>query len=146
GWRDRMRLLPRAPLAAVLSGELPLVGSRTDPRAPRGRVSPVEARAYMGIAYDDLRHDEHAYLTSRSRTWRSDALLVARALVAAALAPSAALPPPRRVRVLGATLDNLTAAAALDTIFAPPRRARARMVCFAHAHLLNLAYRDVELA
>lgn len=141
-----MRLLPRASLTAVVSGELPLIGSRIDSRAPRGWVSPVEARAYMGIAYEDLRHEELAYLASPSRTWRSDTSIVARALIASALAPSAVLRHPRRARVLSATLDNVTAAEALDEIFAPPRASRARIVCFAHAHLLNLAHRDAELA
>ncbi len=73
------RPLPRARLRDVVLRRRPLVGSRFDPRLPRGLVSPVEMRMNMGIAYGDLVAEEQHYLAKRS-PW-TDVLTLAGALI-----------------------------------------------------------------
>ncbi|UJR81178.1 WecB/TagA/CpsF family glycosyltransferase [Sandaracinus amylolyticus] len=141
-----MRLLPRATLTSVLTGASPLVGSRADDGSPRGWISPIEARALLGIEYVDLVEAERTYLTSPERSWWSDAKIVARAAVANALVPERELVRERRPHLVSAHVDNVTVDEALRTIVDAPRRDRARIVHFAHAHLLNLAYEDEALA
>ncbi|PTX90847.1 WecB/TagA/CpsF family glycosyltransferase [Opitutus sp. ER46] len=130
-------LLPRATLKQVLGGRARLVGARCDARLPRGLVSPVEARLRMGIPYGDLHGAEAAYLARR--TLGSDLGVVARALLAAALAPSARAAAARRPFVVSAPLDNLSIMEAVQVVLAPPEAERARLVYFVHAHALNQA-------
>lgn len=137
-------LLPRARLADVMMGKMPLVGSRLDPAAPRGLFSPVESRVHLGIPYGDLAEDEARYL--RERDAAKDAGVVLRALLASALAQEAqeAHPAPK---IVSARVHNLSIDEALDAIFEPPgARDRARMVHFVHPHALNLASFDAGLA
>jgi N-acetylglucosaminyldiphosphoundecaprenol N-acetyl-beta-D-mannosaminyltransferase len=137
-------LLPRARLADVVMGKTPLVGSRLDPAAPRGLVSPVESRVHLGIPYGDLVEDEARYL--REHDAAKDAGVVLRALIASALAQEEkkALAAPR---IVSAKVHNLSIDEALDAIFEPTGdRRRARVVHFVHPHALNLAAFDAEHA
>jgi N-acetylglucosaminyldiphosphoundecaprenol N-acetyl-beta-D-mannosaminyltransferase len=138
------RLLEHAPLTAVLRGEAPWVGSRLDPDAPRGWVSPVEARVQLGLHYGDMRTLESERLRARSPL--RDASTVVTALVSRAVAPTAEAPRPERPWVVSSRVDNLTTDDALDTIFALPQRERARIIHFVHPHALNLASDDGVLA
>ncbi|WP_053233390.1 WecB/TagA/CpsF family glycosyltransferase [Sandaracinus amylolyticus] len=141
-----MRLLPRATLTSVLRGASPIVGSRADDGAPRGWISPIEARALLGIEYVDLVEAERTYLASPERSWWSDTKVVARAALANALVPERELVFERRPHLVSACVDNLTVDEALHAIVDAPRADRARIVHFAHAHLLNLAYEDDALS
>lgn len=139
-----VELLPRASLSDVVKGRTPLVGSRLDPNAPRGLVSPVESRVHLGIPYGDLAEDEAKYL--RERRPSDDAGVLLRALLASALAQEEkeAHPAPK---IVSAKVHNLTIDEALDAVFAPPGdRRRASIVHFVHPHALNLAAFDAEHA
>jgi len=133
-------LLPRARLRDVLRGDAQLVGSRCDERAPRGLVSPIEARVHMGIPYGDLAVEERRYL--EQRTTGADAGVVLRALVASLCAPNGDTASPRRPKIVSARVDNITIDEAIDAILAPPSGAHAKMVHFVHPHALNLAAFD----
>lgn len=137
-------MLPRARLSDVVRRRAPLVGSRFDPSAPRGYVSPVEARWIMGIPYGGLHEEERDYL--RRRTARSDAAVVARSAVAHLLAPRGGARPVDRPFIVAARVDNLTIDEAVEAIFRAPHGGRARMVSIVHPHALNLAAFDPELA
>ena len=100
-------LLPRARLVDVLLGRAPLVGSRLDPSAPRGLVSPVEARVRMGIPYGDLRADEAAQLAAGA-----GAKVALKALVAALLEGGGEETP--SVPLVSTELDALTIEEALE--------------------------------
>lgn len=134
------RLLPRASVSDVLHGRGRVVGSRLDPVAPRGVVSPVEARVNLGIPYADLADEERRYLEMRSVG--KDLGIVVRALVTAPLA--AAGPPPEgvRPRIVSANVDPITIHDAVEQILATPAGDRARIVHFVHPHALNLAAFD----
>jgi N-acetylglucosaminyldiphosphoundecaprenol N-acetyl-beta-D-mannosaminyltransferase len=134
-------LLPRASLADVVRGRAPLVGSRLDPSAPRGWVSPVEARVHLGLPTADLVEEERRILAGARRPL-SDAALLGRALLSHGLAGGGA--PVRRPFIVAAPVDNLTVDDALAALFeeAP---ARGRMVHFVHAHALNVATFDPSL-
>lgn len=134
---------PRASVRDVLAGRARLVGARTAAEGRRGLVSPVEARLALGLAYEDPRAVERAYLERRS--FRRDLGVLARAALAA-LISGGPRSRPARVHIVSATVDNLTVEEALDRIFAPPPANRSRTVFFAHAHALTLARRDRALA
>jgi N-acetylglucosaminyldiphosphoundecaprenol N-acetyl-beta-D-mannosaminyltransferase len=133
-------LLPRAPLAAVLGGRAPLVGSRLDPSAPRGFVSPIEARVHLGIPYGDLAREE------RDRIEASDEILgvLLRAAVSRLLAGDGEASTGRPF-IVATHVDALTIDEALDRLIAPGPEERARVVHFVHPHALNLAAGDAEL-
>jgi len=147
-------LLPRARVRDVLRGRAKVVGSRLDPEAPRGLVSPVESRIHLGIPYSDPVAEEARLILSRSA--RGDAGHVVRALFTAALAPKGTAVPARSPKIVSAQVDNVTIEEAIEAIFersdAQGRSiegrgaARARMVHFVHPHALNLAAFDAELA
>ncbi len=136
-------LLPRAKLRDVLRGEAKLVGARCDPDAPRGLVSPIEARMHMGIAYGDLEDEERRWLEGRHGPI-DEVGVVARALVAGVLAPGEGADVDR-AHIVSADVHNVTIEEALERIFEEPDT-RARFVFFVHAHALNLAAFDRELA
>jgi N-acetylglucosaminyldiphosphoundecaprenol N-acetyl-beta-D-mannosaminyltransferase len=131
-------------LRDVLGGRARLVGSRFDSAKPRGFLSPVEARLRMGIPYDDLRLAEESYLATRS--FKADMGVLARAALAAALAPSRAAKPAARPFVVSANVDNITIDEALDLAVTPPETSRAKLLFFVHAHALNLARFNREFA
>lgn len=135
-------LLPRAPLFDVLTGKAPLVGSRANENAPRGFISPIEARVLLGIPYADLADEERAYL--QHHTAKSDAQVVAKTLVAHALAPAGGAQDVPRPHIVSATVDNVTIEAALDLIVERHDETRAMLVYFVHAHALNLAAFDAD--
>lgn len=142
-----VELLPRANLRTVLRGDAQIVGSRCDPKLPRGLVSPIEARITAGMPYGDLAAAEAEYL--RGRTTCSDVAVLARAALASALSGSGNAREERRPYVVSAYLDNVTITGAVEEIFAPLRGEngeRAKVVCFAHPHALNLARFNTELA
>ncbi|HJK89951.1 MAG TPA: WecB/TagA/CpsF family glycosyltransferase [Polyangiaceae bacterium LLY-WYZ-15_(1-7)] len=128
-------LLPRARLVDVLLGRAPLVGSRLDPSAPRGLVSPVEARVRMGIPYGDLRADEAAQLAAGA-----GAKVALKALVAALLEGGGEETP--SVPLVSTELDALTIEEALEALLAPAPPDRARLAYLVHPHALNLALLD----
>jgi N-acetylglucosaminyldiphosphoundecaprenol N-acetyl-beta-D-mannosaminyltransferase len=136
-------LLPRARLVDVIAGAAPLVGARCDPEAPRGFVSPVEARARLGLAYGDLAAEERTRLQGRG---------VARDLgvLAGAAAVRLVPKPPRgrtgRAFVVSATIDPLTIDEALHAIADPHQLGRARFVWFVHPHALTTAARTPDFA
>lgn len=132
-----MTLLPRASLRDVIARRARLVGSRCDEAKLRGVFSPVEPRLRMGLLYDDPRGVEDAYLARRSL--RTDLAVIARALLASALAPSTKAKPEQRPFLVSARVDNVTVADALRLIFAAPEADRARLLFFIHAHALTLA-------
>lgn len=141
-------LLPRAPLGDVVRGRAPLVGSRLDPAAPRGFVSPIEARVDLGLLYDDARGAERALLARR--TARTDAETIAKTCVARALGGGPGATTTDRPFIVSARVDNVTPERALELVFAAPRTAqgetpRGRFIAFAHPHALNLAWSDGAL-
>ena len=134
-------LLPRASLRDVLRGDAPLVGSRLDQAAPRGLVSPVEARVGLGVPYGDLQEEE------RRRLARRGLRHTLRTLAGAALAASflsAGAPMDRRAFVVSACLDGLTIERAIAELTTPPPKGRTRFFFFAHAHALNVAASDPD--
>lgn len=137
-------LAPRAGFFEVLGGRAPWIGARCTSVAPRGLVSPVEARLALGIPYGDLRTEERRYFQRRTRA--QDLATFARAAVAALLAPSSRAKVDPRPFVVSASVDNVTIPEALETILAPTPSNRGRLVYFVHAHALNLAFRDHALA
>jgi N-acetylglucosaminyldiphosphoundecaprenol N-acetyl-beta-D-mannosaminyltransferase len=137
-------LLPRAALADVLLGRAPLVGSRVDPAAPRGFVSPVEARVHVGIPYGDLAREEARLLPELDLLSRLG--VVARAAIASALAPAEDAAAAPRPWILSALVHNITIEEALEEILARPEGGHATMVHFVHPHALNLAASDADLA
>src|SRR5688572_4445657 len=108
-------LLPRAQLTDVLRGKAPLLGARLDPEAPRGWVSPVEARIHLGIPQADLVEAERRLLNGPRSPLR-DAAAVGRALLAQALAGSEGAAAPRPT-IVAAPVDNLSLDEALAGIF-----------------------------
>lgn len=138
--RAPVRLLPRASVGEVLSGRARVVGSRLDPVARRGLVSPVEARVNLGIPYADLADEERRYLAMRSVG--RDLGIVVRALVTAPLAVGEAASAGVRPRIVSANVDPITIEDAVEEILATPAGERARIVHFVHPHALNLAAFD----
>lgn len=143
-------LLPRASLLDVARGRARVVGSRLHPDAPRGFVSPIEARVRLGLDHEgrsEIAREERVRLEARSA--RADARALLSAAVAAVLAPRPSSEAPARPRVVSAYVDNLTADAAIARILergaAPGEGGRARMVHFVHPHALNLAVLDAAL-
>jgi N-acetylglucosaminyldiphosphoundecaprenol N-acetyl-beta-D-mannosaminyltransferase len=134
--------LPRASLADVLRRRAPLVGARFAAGLPRGLVSPVEARARLGLLYGDPAHAEATALTRRSLR-RDLATLSGAALSRLWPAPGGRRVP--RPYLVAARVDDLGFAGAVSALLAPPRPAappRARLVHFVHAHALDLAAAD----
>ncbi len=127
----------------VLAGRAPLVGARFASEFAEGWVSPADARLALGLAYEDAAAIERDYLSARSS--RRDLALVARTLVARALAPAREGSLEERPWVVACAVDNVTIPEAIERIVAPPRRDRARMVHFVHPHALNLATNDPSL-
>jgi len=136
-------LLPRASLRDVARGRARLVGSRLDERAPRGWVSPVEARVHLGIPYGDLAEEEARLLRARRRATNLAVLI--RAGLAGFVAPSPGSAQTRSPWIVSARVDNISIPEALDAIFSPAISDRARMIHFVHPHALNLAYGNQEL-
>jgi N-acetylglucosaminyldiphosphoundecaprenol N-acetyl-beta-D-mannosaminyltransferase len=131
-------LLPRARLRDVVRGRARLVGARLDARAPRGWVSPIEARFYLGIPYGDLEAEEARLLQARRSA--ADLAVLVRAGLARLAAPSSAAAPIRSPWIVSARIDNIGISQAVDQIFRPPASGHARMIHFVHPHALNLAY------
>ncbi|MFO0755108.1 MAG: WecB/TagA/CpsF family glycosyltransferase [Byssovorax sp.] len=137
-----IKLLPRARLADVLRGRAPLVGSRCDPEAPRGLVSPIEARARLGLVYGDPREEEARQLDPKGAL--GELGVVARSAVAHLLWPEGGARSLPRPYIVSAHVDNVTYREALDFTFAPPEGGAARMIHFVHPHALNLAAFDED--
>ncbi|HXG01134.1 MAG TPA: WecB/TagA/CpsF family glycosyltransferase [Bacteroidota bacterium] len=135
--RDSYGLLPRARLRDVIAGRAPLVGARVVTDAPRGWVSPVEARVYLGIPYGDLAAEETHQLARLS--WRSRLGIVLRAGIARALTPRRGLRYERRPFIVSSHVDNITIDEALAALMEAPGGHRARLIFIVHPHALNLA-------
>lgn len=136
---SRPSLLPRAKLRDVLAGDAPLIGARADSQAPRGLISPVEARHRLGLAYGDPRIEERSRLADR--TFFTDVSTVVRTALAQPFpAPIKGGRP--RPFIVSSRVDALTVAAAVDAIAASHDLPRARLVWFVHPHALNLAVID----
>jgi N-acetylglucosaminyldiphosphoundecaprenol N-acetyl-beta-D-mannosaminyltransferase len=127
----------------VVRRRAPLVGARLAEEAPRGFVSPVEARVHVGIAYGDLLAEEQAYL-ARPRSLGQDVKVAARALVATALGQGAGREEARPFLV-STNVDNVSLEEALSSILASPPEGRASLVHFVHPHALNTAFTDGAL-
>ena len=123
----------------MLAGEAPLIGARADSKAPRGLISPVEARHRLGLAYGDPRIDERARLAER--TFFTDVSTVLRTALAQPF-PAPVKGGPPRPFVVSSHVDALTVGAAVDAIAGPHDLPRARLVWFVHPHALNLAVID----
>lgn len=138
----QVALLPRADLRDVLAGHAPWIGSRLDPDAPRGFVSPVEARFAMGIPYGDLLRDEREALAAHSA--RSAVSTLGRAAASQLVARLSQADDDAAARpfVVGAPLDRLSSDDAIEAILAPVDARHARIVCFVHPHCLNVALGD----
>lgn len=142
-------ILPRAALTDVLRGRAPLVGARWDPRARRGFVSPIEARAQLGLIYGDPAQIEAESLARRGRLSAGsgphvrrllhDGGVLGRSLLTRLLWPAGEARAGARPFIVSARVDNVTFREALAAIFAPPEHGRARMIHFVHPHTLNLA-------
>jgi N-acetylglucosaminyldiphosphoundecaprenol N-acetyl-beta-D-mannosaminyltransferase len=146
------KVLPRAALTDVLLGRASLLGSRWDPGARRGFVSPIEARARLGLIYGDPVALEAQSLAERELVRRAsgqdirglleDLGVVSRSLLTQRIWPAGGARSQRRPFIVSAQVDNVTFREALATIFEPPDGGRARMIHFVHPHSLNLAAFD----
>ncbi len=134
---DSYGLLPRARFRDVLLGRAPLVGARVIEENPRGWVSPVEARVYLGIPYGDMAHEEDRLLDNQSLGSRCAVVL--RSAIARILAPSDGLRYIRRPKIISACVDNITIDDALTAMTERHSGDRARIVYIVHPHALNLA-------
>ncbi len=135
--RDSYGLRPRARFRDVLMRRAPLVGARVSTSAPRGYISPVEARVYLGIPYGDLAEEEEKLLSQQ--TWTSRMGIIFRAMIARLLAPQRGLRYERRPLIVSARVDNITIEEALAAILEEPSNGRARLIYIVHPHALNLA-------
>ena len=142
--RSGVGLLPRAKLMDVLVGRVPLIGARMNPSAPRGWVSPVEARVHLGIPYGDLASEEERCLREHFSLKQTSSLLI-RAFVGWLLSSRKSLRPERRPKIVSANVDNITIQEALEAFVAPPPAGRARLVYIVHPHALNLASFNAQL-
>jgi N-acetylglucosaminyldiphosphoundecaprenol N-acetyl-beta-D-mannosaminyltransferase len=142
-------LEPRARLADVVAGRARLVGARTrigrrDLGLPPGVISPYEARERIGLRYGDPPIEEARHERGRSRM--GDAAVVARwALSHAWTVRARALgdrPGSEPLHVLGVRIDPLDTGEVVDRVRGWLRAGRRAVVCFVHAHALNLAARD----
>jgi N-acetylglucosaminyldiphosphoundecaprenol N-acetyl-beta-D-mannosaminyltransferase len=139
-------LLARASLLDVARGRAPLIGSRLRPDAPRGFLSPVEARVGLGLAHetdDAIAATEAEQLAARS--FRGDLRTCVSAAIGMAVTPASRVPTPTRPLLVSTRVDNVTADEAVARILARTNEARARMVHFVHPHALNLATLDDAL-
>lgn len=141
---DSYGLLPRARLRDVLLGRAPLVGARVTDEGPRGWVSPVEARVYLGIPYGDMAQEEDRLLDNHS--FGSKLAVVLRSAVARLLAPSNGLRYIPRPKIISAYVDNITIDDALAAMTERHNSERARIVYIVHPHALNLAAFNAEFA
>ena len=139
-------LLPKSPLLDVVLRKAPLLGHRLDPTLPRGWASPIEARLLMGIPYGDLAEAEREYFSDPNRGASRDAAVLLRVMLARALAPDEHLPAPPRLRVVSADVHNMTIDEALAALLSPAEGSRSRMIHYVHAHALNVAKTDADLA
>jgi N-acetylglucosaminyldiphosphoundecaprenol N-acetyl-beta-D-mannosaminyltransferase len=133
---------PPSALDALL-GRAPLVGARYASEHAPGWISPVDARLALGLAYDDPAEVERTYLRDHSPS--GDLALIARTMVARAIAPSRREPRVDRPWIVSATVDNVTITEVIDRLLAPPPVGRARIAHFVHPHALNLAASDPVL-
>jgi N-acetylglucosaminyldiphosphoundecaprenol N-acetyl-beta-D-mannosaminyltransferase len=130
-------------LGDVLLGRARLVGARHSTRATPGWISPADARARLGLAYDDPARIEEMY--ERGRSWRSDLAVCARSVLARAIPGGGVGPTPPRLRVGSVQIDNLSVEEAVAAVCAPPPEMRARLIHFVHAHALDVAARDAAV-
>lgn len=149
-------------LLAVARGDLRFVGPRPLTEAEArgltvqerwrldvvpGMFSPHRLRAQTGIAYDEeLDADRHLYdpgaLSARHKVG-----IIARSLLASALAGESEFPAPDTITLLGVSITNTTMDEALDWIFArvaaagdAARIGQGDLVCFANPGCLNISY------
>jgi len=137
----RAALLPRARAIDVLRGKSPFIGSRCDPTATRGFISPAEARVQLGIDYLDALTIEKNYQGSLKKNLGT----AVRAAIARVLTLGGHAKREQRPFIVSARVDAISIAQAADEILTP-HRSRAKMILFAHPHALNLAYFDPQLA
>lgn len=133
-------LLPRASLKDTVLGRSPLVGSRLDPEAPRGFVSPLEARIVMGFPYGDPRSEERSVLARGGLSMVMGSVL--KACVARLLQPRTQDTRTDRAFVVSALVHNLSVDEAIAALLAPTAGARSKLAYLVHPHALNLAVLD----
>jgi N-acetylglucosaminyldiphosphoundecaprenol N-acetyl-beta-D-mannosaminyltransferase len=114
-----------------------MLGSRLSEEEPRGFFSPVEARVHLGLDYEDLFVEERRMLDDRSKRRRFG--MMARAVLARLIGGN--VQDPKAASIFGIEPACLTAAQALDYLFAPVEENN-RIVHFAHPHALNVALVD----
>ena len=136
-----MALLPRASLRDVLRGAAPLIGSRLDHAAPRGLVSPVEARVALGVVYGDVQEEERRRI---AQPGLGPALAALAGAAFAAAFPRAEAATSERPFVVSARLDGLTIERTIAELTTLSNAGRTRFFFFAHAHALNLAASDPD--
>lgn len=129
----------------TLRAQHPLIGARFASEIPRGWISPVDARLRLGLAYDNPAEVERSYFAKRSLV--KDLTLVARTLVAKLLVSSDPPSSQSRIRIVSATVDNVSIDSAIERILSAPDLAgdRAKMVHFVHPHALNIATHNESL-
>lgn len=142
--RDSYGLLPRARFRDVMVRKSPLVGARVSTGRPRGWVSPVEARVYLGIPYGDMAVEEQRLLDNQSMGSRLAVLM--RSMIARVMAPRSGLRSLRRPRVVSAYVDNITIDEALAAMTEAHNGLQARIVYIVHPHALNLAAFNSDFA
>lgn len=123
----------------------PLIGARFAREIERGWISPVDARLRLGLAYENPAEVERSYFAKRSIL--KDLALVARTLTAKLLLSSDPPSALSRIRIVSATVDNVSVDAAIDRIVSTPELSlpRAKIVHFVHPHALNVATGDETL-
>ena len=143
-----------AVLVNVLCGQMSLVGPRPAPAgewSPRDRlvrwrhrvrpglVGPWWVRRRMNIAYGTELETDREYVV----TWsvRGDLGLLSRAGLALLYGQGGSSDAPRRVSMLGVSIDNITVGDALDVIDGWLHTRGARHVAFVNADCLNIAVR-----
>lgn len=135
---------PRVPtLADVVAGRASLIGPRLSSTSSPGWASPLDPRLALGLLTEAPEVEEARRLRSRSLLADLKTLAMTAALRALGLLDDRAAP--GEAFLVSSPIDNLSLAEALGRLLAPPL-ARARIVHLVHAHALNLAVGDAELA
>jgi len=138
---SRASLLPRARVLDVLFGKSRFIGSRCQADAPRGFISPAEARVLLGIDYDDAVTIEKNYRPS----FGNNIGTAGRATIARCLSVGGSGVRERRPFIVSARVDAISISDAAEAILTPLAD-RAKIILFAHPHALNLAYFDPALS
>lgn len=132
-------------------GPAPLAPDEAEQLAPEfkrrftlrpGLISPLGVRKAVGIAYEDALADEMIFFFGQHPGSRLG--LVARFLIAHALAGGEPRPAPETLDFFGVTIANTRMDEALDWIVSRVREKAPSLVAFVNPDCLNIAYRHAE--